>query len=334
LDHTRSATQLASSPNAIYQVPKLTGHLKFFKPKKRYSFKNYKQYFFVLQDSTLTMFKDEHSLKNAGTPVDAFSLKNTEIKANVNVKTGKFVIKLSVHCQHQDTLQELWLRCENQDQYADWMAACQLVARGKTMASRAQYDKEVRATLKHLELQTPVGQPMLNVDDMPSIVAEDYLAACFVKKARNSRVINAKILERHTKVRERNSTDAKLEYIKTWQRLSTHDITYFIGRFDRLKRNELLGVSSSRVMRLDSNTGEVLNTWRYRDMKCWTVNWETNQVLLEINDGTVSFQPLYAPCKTVHEFIGGYVFLNMRKPEKNQNLNEELFYKLTGGIEE
>lgn len=31
------------------------------------------------------------------------------------------------------------------------------------------------------------------------------------------------------------------------------------------------------------------------------------------------------------EYIGGYIFLSMRSSDKNQNLDEELFHKLTGG---
>ena len=42
-------------------------------------------------------------------------------------------------------------------------------------------------------------------------------------------------------------------------------------------------------------------------------------------------QCLSADCKVIHEFIGGYVFLSMRSKESNQQLNEELFHKLTGG---
>ena len=42
-------------------------------------------------------------------------------------------------------------------------------------------------------------------------------------------------------------------------------------------------------------------------------------------------QCLSADCKVIHEFIGGYIFLSMRSKESNQQLNQELFHKLTGG---
>ena len=57
---------------------------------------------------------------------------------------------------------------------------------------------------------------------------------------------------------------------------------------------------------------------------------------MPIMDGLIQiqkhcFQCLSADCKVIHEFIGGYIFLSMRSKESNQQLNEELFHKLTGG---
>lgn len=49
------------------------------------------------------------------------------------------------------------------------------------------------------------------------------------------------------------------------------------------------------------------------------------------DEKNVVFSCLSADCKVVHEFIGGYIFLSMRSKEVNQQLDEELFHKLTGG---
>ena len=54
--------------------------------------------------------------------------------------------------------------------------------------------------------------------------------------------------------------------------------------------------------------------------------WSTNK-LHDVD----YLQCLSADCKVIHEFIGGYIFLSMRSKESNQQLNEELFHKLTGG---
>ena len=79
------------------------------------------------------------------------------------------------------------------------------------------------------------------------------------------------------------------------------------------------------------------------------MNWETRHMMIQFEDDkNVIFQVrrssfilnptnasllqcLSADCKVIHEFIGGYIFLSMRSKESNQQLNQELFHKLTGG---
>ena len=77
------------------------------------------------------------------------------------------------------------------------------------------------------------------------------------------------------------------------------------------------------------------------------MNWETRHMMIQFEDDknvifqvrTFSLNPtnasllqcLSADCKVIHEFIGGYIFLSMRSKESNQQLNQELFHKLTGG---
>ena len=83
--------------------------------------------------------------------------------------------------------------------------------------------------------------------------------------------------------------------------------------------------------------------------QAWNVNWETRHMMIQFEDDkNVIFQVrrssfilnptnafllqcLSADCKVIHEFIGGYIFLSMRSKESNQQLNQELFHKLTGG---
>lgn len=92
-----------------------------------------------------------------------------------------------------------------------------------------------------------------------------------------------------------------------------------------------MGVASNRVIRMDLNTGDSIKTWRYNLLQTWHVNWENETVILAFEDEKVTFAPIECSCKTVHEFIGGYIFLSTRSQDKNQSLNEELFHKLTGG---
>ena len=99
-----------------------------------------------------------------------------------------------------------------------------------------------------------------------------------------------------------------------------------------LHLQDLLSVAFNRIVRMDLHSGDVLQTWRYQNMKAWSVNWENKQVQVSLEgDDNIVFQCLTADCKVVHEYIGGYIFLSMRSGDRNQSLNEEMFHKLTGG---
>ena len=67
-------------------------------------------------------------------------------------------------------------------------------------------------------------------------------------------------------------------------------------------------------------------------LQAWNVNWETKHMMIQFDDErNVIFNCLSADCKVVHEFIGGYIFLSMRSKDANQQLNADMFHKLTGG---
>ncbi|KAH8858863.1 hypothetical protein KSF78_0009040 [Schistosoma japonicum] len=59
-----------------------------------------------------------------------------------------------------------------------------------------------------------------------------------------------------------------------------------------------------------------------------------NQSMVKSNEfsGRVIIRPVDVSVRTVAEFLGGYTFLNLRSPEKNQCLAEDIFYKLTTGM--
>lgn len=52
-------------------------------------------------------------------------------------------------------------------------------------------------------------------------------------------------------------------------------------RFKGSKKDDLLGVSYNRLIRIDIATGDPITTWRFSNMKQWNVNWEIRQVKLE-----------------------------------------------------
>lgn len=41
---------------------------------------------------------------------------------------------------------------------------------------------------------------------------------------------------------------------------------------------ELLAIASNRMVRMDLMKGDTLKTWRFQNMKTWSVNWDIKQV--------------------------------------------------------
>lgn len=88
----------------------------------------------------------------------------------------------------------------------------------------------------------------------------------------------------------------------------------------------------NRLIRLDPATHAHLQTWRYSTMRSWNINWEIKEMKIEHEDGQIAFTCRSSDLKILHEFIGGYIFMSMRK-DVHETVNTEMFYKLTGGWE-
>ena len=86
------------------------------------------------------------------------------------------------------------------------------------------------------------------------------------------------------------------------------------------------------LIRLDPKTHAHLHTWRYSTMRHWNINWEIKEMRIEHEDEVLTFTCASADLKILHEFIGGYIFMSMRK-DVHEPVNTESFYKLTGGWE-
>lgn len=76
-----------------------------------------------------------------------------------------------------------------------------------------------------------------------------------------------RILEAHANVKDLPLVEAKLNYIKAWQSLPDYGISLFIVRFTGKSKDELLGIASNRLMRMDLHNGDHVKTWRYNTMK-------------------------------------------------------------------
>lgn len=322
LQMSLEGTHISSTPQDIMHIPELAGYMKFMKPR-RFTLKGFKQYWFTCRDMTMKYYKSSDDV--SGDPIEVINLRGCEVTPEVIISQQRYGIKLEVPAA--DGMTEYLIRCNEEDQYAKWMAAMRLASKGKSLAD-SSYDSEVKSILAFLSMQHPAPAPVISAENL-DIQPEHYLAPRFVRRIRNKAV--QRILEAHANVKDLPLSDAKLQYIRSWQNLPEYGISLFLVKHMGHKREEMLGIAFNRVMRLDLNSGDHIKTWRYNTMKAWNVNWETRHMMIQFEEENVVFSSLTADCKVVHEFIGGYIFLSMRTKDANQNLNEELFHKLTGG---
>uniref|UniRef100_A0A8C8W2T8 Band 4.1 domain-containing protein n=1 Tax=Peromyscus maniculatus bairdii TaxID=230844 RepID=A0A8C8W2T8_PERMB len=254
--------------------------------------------------------------ESSGTPAHQMNLKGCEVTPDVNISGQKFNIKLLIPVA--EGMNEIWLRCDSEKQYAHWMAACRLASKGKTMAD-SSYNLEVQNILSFLKMQHLNPDPQL----IPEQITTDINPECLVsprylKKYKNKQVfLDKKAQSALPKV--------SLKLVNTM--LCAKDSLFQGG-----KREELIGIAYNRLIRMDASTGDAIKTWRFSNMKQWNVNWEIKMVTVEFADEVrLSFICTEVDCKVVHEFIGGYIFLSTRAKDQNESLDEEMFYKLTSG---
>uniref|UniRef100_A0A8C3AWJ6 FERM domain containing kindlin 2 n=1 Tax=Cyclopterus lumpus TaxID=8103 RepID=A0A8C3AWJ6_CYCLU len=251
-----------------------------------------------------------------------------EVTPDVNISGQKFNIKLLIPVA--DGMNEIWLRCDMEKQYAHWMAACRLASKGKTMAD-SSYNLEVQNILSFLKMQHMNPDPQFIEPITTDINPECLVSPRYLKKYKNKQ-ISARILEAHQNVAQMSLIEAKVRFIQAWQSLPEFGMTHFLAKFQGGKREELIGITYNRMIRMDASTGDAIKTWRFSNMKQWNVNWEIKMVTVEFADEpSLSFICAEVDCKVVHEFIGGYIFLSTRAKDQNESLDEEMFYKLTSG---
>ena len=93
---------------------------------------------------------------------------------------------------------------------------------------------------------------------------------------------------------------------------------------------DVIGVAYNRLVLVDPQSLEHKQVWRYTAMRSWNVNWEAKQIRVDHEDKELLFNTISADLKIVHEFIGGNIFLSLRK--EKEPLDIEMFFKLTGSV--
>uniref|UniRef100_A0A3Q2R060 FERM domain containing kindlin 2 n=1 Tax=Fundulus heteroclitus TaxID=8078 RepID=A0A3Q2R060_FUNHE len=286
LEITLEGGKTSNTLGDITSIPELADYVKVFKPKKL-TLKGYKQYWCTFKDITISCYKSKEEAH--GTPAHQMNLRGCEVTPDVNISGQKFNIKLLIPVA--DGMNEIWLRCDTEKQYAHWMAACRC----------------------------------LGWSDFGTTYVSHTCDCVFLQ-------ISARILEAHQNVAQMSLIEAKMRFIQAWQSLPEFGITHFLAKFQGGKKEELIGITYNRLIRMDAHTGDAIKTWRFSNMKQWNVNWEIKMVTVEFADEpSLSFICAEVDCKVVHEFIGGYIFLSTRAKDQNESLDEEMFYKLTSG---
>uniref|UniRef100_A0A8C1TZN7 Fermitin family member 1 n=1 Tax=Cyprinus carpio TaxID=7962 RepID=A0A8C1TZN7_CYPCA len=311
----------------ITDIPKLEDTLKLFRPK-RLTLKPYKEYWFVFRDTTISYYKNKESANKE--PIEQLHLRGCEVIPDVNVTEKKFGLKLLMPAA--DGMNEVYIRCDNETQYAKWKAACILASKGKTMAysSYRTEVKNIQSFLQMKSLAPPPGQAAPDVESM-EMKAECFVSPRYARKYKTKQ-LTTRILEALHNISQLSLMEAKMRFIQAWQSLPEFGIKYYIVRFRGSKKDELLGISYNRLIRIDMSTGLLVTTWRFSNIKQWNVNWEIKQVTIEFDQSvSIAFSCQSCDCKVVHEYIGGYIFLSTRSKDQNETLDEELFHKLTGG---
>ncbi|XP_038620905.1 fermitin family homolog 3 [Tachyglossus aculeatus] len=319
--------------DSLTAIPELKDHLRIFRPRKL-TLKGYRQHWVVFKETTLSYYKSQDQAP--GEPVQQLNLKGCEVVPEVNVSGQKFCIKLLV--PSPEGMSEIYLRCQDEQQYARWMAGCRLAAKGRTMAD-SSYQSEVQSILAFLNLQRAGGGGggslhSQGADINPETLNPHGLVAPRFQRKLKAKQLTQRILEAHQNIAQLSLAEAKLRFIQAWQSLPDFGISYFIVRFKGSRKDEILGIANNRLIRMDLAGGDVIKTWRFSNMRQWNVNWDIRQVAIEFDEHiNVAFSCVSAGCRVLHEYIGGYIFLSTRERARGEELNEDLFLQLTGGHE-
>ncbi|MED6283160.1 Fermitin 2, partial [Characodon lateralis] len=182
LEITLEGGKTSNALGDITSIPELADYVKVFKPKKL-TLKGYKQYWCTFKDITISCYKSKEEAH--GTPAHQMNLRGCEVTPDVNISGQKFNIKLLIPVA--DGMNEIWLRCDTEKQYAHWMAACRLASKGKTMAD-SSYNLEVQNILSFLKMQHMNPDPQFIEPITTDINPECLVSPRYLKKYKNKQV--------------------------------------------------------------------------------------------------------------------------------------------------
>uniref|UniRef100_A0A8C1UQH8 Fermitin family member 3a n=1 Tax=Cyprinus carpio TaxID=7962 RepID=A0A8C1UQH8_CYPCA len=203
-------------------APELHDYLKIFRPK-RLTLKGYKQYWFTFKDTTISYFKSkEESCKE---PIQQMNLKGCEVAPDVSVAGQKFCIRLLI--PGPEGMNEVYLRCEHEQQYSRWMAACRLASKGKTLAD-SSFSSEVQSIQSFLAMQKTT--PSTNAAQTDESINTHSLVSPRYQKKYKPKQLTPRILEAYQNVAQLSLTDAIQKFLQIWQALPDFGLSYIVVR--------------------------------------------------------------------------------------------------------
>ncbi|GAB0201978.1 fermitin family 3-like [Grus japonensis] len=307
-------------------VPELAEELEIYRPR-RLALRGFRPSRAVLKGTSLSYGR---SPPVPGEPPQELNLRGCEVTPDVDVGAQRFCIKLLVAAP--EGMSEIQLRCRDAPQYARWVAGCRLASRGRSLAE-ASLGAEARGVLGVLGLGGDPSLPPTAPAAAPRPPPDPrvLLAPRFLRKVKPKQLV-PRILEVLHRVGALSPAQARLRFLEAWRALPGFGLAYFLVRFKGGRRDEVLALGPSWLLRLDPGSGSVTRKWRYDALRQWNVNWDSRQLTLELEgEVTLALGVLSAPCQTLHEFLGGYLCLGGRQP--GRPLDQQLFLKLTGGQE-
>uniref|UniRef100_A0A672NK30 FERM domain containing kindlin 3 n=1 Tax=Sinocyclocheilus grahami TaxID=75366 RepID=A0A672NK30_SINGR len=201
-------------------APELHDYLKIFRPK-RLTLKGYKQYWFTFKETTISYFKSkEESCKE---PIQQMSLKGCEVAPDVSVAGQKFCIRLLI--PGPEGMNEVYLRCEHEQQYSRWMAACRLASKGKTLAD-SSFSSEVQSIQSFLAMQKTT--PSTNTAQTDESINTHSLVSPRYQKKYKPKQLTPRILEAYQNVAQLSLTDAIQRFLQIWQALPDFGLAYVV----------------------------------------------------------------------------------------------------------
>lgn len=301
-------------------IPELSEELEIYRPR-RLALRGFRPHWAVLSGTSLAWYKAGG--RGRGEPLQQLNLRGCEVTPDVDMGAQKFCIRLLVAAP--DGMSEVQLRCRDAPQYARWLAGCRLAACGRSLATAAS-GAEARGVLGVLGLRpgggTDTDTPTATTNAAPPPDPRLLLAPRFQRKFKAKQLV-PRILDAHQRVAALGGAEARLRFLQAWRALPGFGLACFVVRFQGSRRDEVLAIGPTRLLRMEPGTAAISRSWRYSALRQWNVNWDSRQVALEFEEHlNVAFSVVSASCQTVHEYLGGYVCLGGRTP--GQPLDMEL----------